>query len=55
LAIPSRPQAVAIVVLAALALVCVAELNHRLLERPFRARGRQIAADFQARRLMATL
>jgi peptidoglycan/LPS O-acetylase OafA/YrhL len=55
LAIPTRPQAVAIVVLAALAVACVAELNHRLLERPLRARGRQIAADFQARRLMATL
>jgi peptidoglycan/LPS O-acetylase OafA/YrhL len=54
LAIPSRPQAVVIVVLAAVAVACVAELNHRLLERPLRARGRQLAADFQARRLVAT-
>ena len=49
---PTKPQAVVLVVLAALALACVAELNHRLLERPLRARGRQIAAAFQARKLM---
>jgi peptidoglycan/LPS O-acetylase OafA/YrhL len=54
LAVPSRPQAIVIVMLAALAVACVAELNHRLLERPLRARGRQLAADFQARRLVAT-
>jgi peptidoglycan/LPS O-acetylase OafA/YrhL len=51
--IPSRPQAVILVLLALLTLAAVAELNHRLLEKPLRARGKQIVAERRAARAAA--
>lgn len=44
LAIPTRLQAVEILLLAAVVLICVTELSHRLVEIPLRARGKQIVA-----------
>jgi peptidoglycan/LPS O-acetylase OafA/YrhL len=46
---PSRLQAAAVVGLALAAVACVAELNHRLLEKPLRERGKRIAAEYRAR------
>jgi peptidoglycan/LPS O-acetylase OafA/YrhL len=49
MALPNRHQAVAMLGFAFLALVSVAEMNHRLLERPLREHGKRLAAKYQAR------
>jgi peptidoglycan/LPS O-acetylase OafA/YrhL len=49
LATPSLVQAVVLIGLAFLATACVAELNHRLLEKPLREHGKRLAADYRAR------
>jgi peptidoglycan/LPS O-acetylase OafA/YrhL len=51
---PDRPQAAAYFAIAALLVGVVAELNHRILERPLRARGKQIAKQYALRRLEVT-
>jgi len=46
---PGRIQAIVLFSAAALALICVAELNHRLLEKPLREHGKRLAAAYRAR------
>jgi peptidoglycan/LPS O-acetylase OafA/YrhL len=46
---PHRHQAAVLVGLAVLAVFAVAELNHRLLERPLREHGKRLAAEYRNR------
>jgi len=48
LAMPSHFQKIMILGLGALAVAGVAELNHRLLERPLREYGKRLAAEYRA-------
>lgn len=48
LAMPSHFQKIMILGLGALAVAGVAELNHRLLERPLREHGKRLAAEYRA-------
>ena len=55
LANPNRHEAIAVVGLALLATGCVAELNHRLLEKPLREHGKRVAADYRAQMALETV
>lgn len=46
---PTRFQEIAMVGLAWLAVFAIAELNHRLLEKPLREHGKRLAANYRAR------
>jgi peptidoglycan/LPS O-acetylase OafA/YrhL len=54
LANPNHLQAITVVGLALLATACVAELNHRLLEKPLREHGKWVAAVYRARTALET-
>jgi peptidoglycan/LPS O-acetylase OafA/YrhL len=49
MATPSQVQAIILLSLTALTVIFVAELNHRLLEKPLREHGKRLAADYRAR------
>ena len=49
---PTRPQAAAVVALAVFVVFVIAELNHRLLEKPLREHGKRLAARYRARMAM---
>ncbi len=48
---PNHVQALGIIGSAALGLVAITELNHRLLEKPLRAHGKRVAARFRESRM----
>jgi peptidoglycan/LPS O-acetylase OafA/YrhL len=48
-AIPSRSQAIVMLIVALPAAFALAELNHRVVERPLRDHGRRLAAQYRAR------
>jgi peptidoglycan/LPS O-acetylase OafA/YrhL len=52
---PNRHQALVIVGLAVLATFGIAELNHRILEKPLRAHGKFLAAQYRARTMLETV
>ncbi len=52
---PNRHQAIALVGLTLLATAGVAELNHRLLEKPLREHGKHLAAAYRARTALETV
>lgn len=52
---PNHRQAVVVVGLALVTVACMAELNHRLLEKPLREHGKRLAADYRARMALENL